>query len=261
MFEQRRLDDELAAIRDDHAPETFVFDVQRDFEILPPSVAENLLAVVDGIDPLSYDDAWLPPEVPEALSRITSTEFTIGAPGDGGVCWTRQTTPPAVFVKPRLTGSPEGFIRFLIAEALVEVGLDCPEHFLGFFEDSYRSFDDVVPLSPGETYQLAAALYTAYVGLRTRDIFADWGDNAPELHAEWVDAGKRLEPRIGDLSSDVAMGRTDFSDAAELACSAIKHEIGPPTPFDALDTAAYREHGAEFAVRWAEKTFEALEDV
>jgi hypothetical protein len=261
MFERRELDDELVAIRDDHAPEALVFDVQRDFEILPPSVAESLLAVVDGIDPLSYDDAWLPPEVPAALSRITSTEFTIGAPGDGGVCWTRQTTPPAVFVKPRLTGSPEGFVRFLIAEALVEVGLDCPEHFLGFFEDSYRSFDDVVSLSPGETYQLAAALYTAYVGLWTRDIFADWSHNAPELHAEWVDAGQRLEPRLADLSSDVAMGRTDFADAAELACSAVKHGIDPPTPFDALDTAAYRDHGAEFAVRWAEKTFEALEDV
>ncbi len=260
MFDRRELSGELARVRDEHAPETMVFDVQRDFETLPSPVAENLLAVVEAVDPIAYDDSWIPKNAPETLHRLASGTFTIGAPGDGGVCWTRQTTPPVVFVKPRLTGSPDGFVRFLIAEALVEVGLECPEHFLGFFEDAYRTLADSVPLSPSETYQLAAALYTAYTGLYTQEIFADWRETAPELHAEWIDAGERLEPRLSDLSRAVALGRTSFSDAAELACSAVKHDVELPSPFDALDTAAYREHGAPFAVTWAEKTFEALED-
>ena len=259
MFDQRTLAGELTGIRDEHAPETLVFDAQRDFETIPPSVAENLLAVVDGVEPLSYDDSWIPKGAPEILSRLAGGSFTLGAPGDGGVCWTRQTTPPAVFVKPRLAGSPDGFVRFLIAEALVEVGFGCPEHFLGFFEDAYPAFADVVPLSPNGTYQLAAALQTAHVGLRTRDVFADWAGTYPDLHAEWLDAGERLEPRLEELSRGVAVGETDFADAAELACSAVKHDVEIPTPFDALDTAAYREHGPTFAVRWAEKTFEALE--
>lgn len=260
MFDPRELSGELAGLRDEHAPGALVFDVQRDFETLPSSVAENLLAVVDSVAPVSYDKSWIPQDAPETLHRLGSDEFTIGAPGDGGVCWTRQTTPPVVFVKPRLTGSPEGFVRFLIAEALVEIGLECPEHFLGFFESSYRVLAESIPLSPSETYQLAAALYTAHVGLRTRDVFEDWSEPYPDLHAEWVDAGERLEPRLGDLSHAVATGRTDFADAAELACSAIKHGVDLPTPFAALDTVAYREHGAEFAVRWAQKTFAALAD-
>ncbi len=260
MFDRRELAGELAGVRDVHAPGTLAFDVQRDFETLPSAVAENLLAIVDGVSPLSYNESWFPPDAPEILSRLADGSLTIGAPGDGGVAWTRQTTPPVVFVKPRLTGSPEGFVRFLLAEALVEIGLECPEHFLGFFEDTYRSLAEAVPLSPNETYQLAAALYTAHVGLRTREVFAGWADTYPNLHAEWIDAGERLEPRLSDLSRDVAVGRTGFSDAAELACSAVKHDVDLPTPFEALDTAAYREHGAEFAVQWAEKTFEALSD-
>jgi hypothetical protein len=259
MFDRRPLAGELAAVRDEHAPGAFVFDVGRDFETLPPSVAENLLAVVESVDPLAYDESWVPAEAPETLSKLAADTFTVGAPGDGGVCWTRQTTPPVVFVKPRLAGSPEGFVRLLIAEALVEIGLDVPEHFLGFFRERYPAFAEAVSLSPGETYQLAAALRAAHVGLSTREVFAGWEDAHPELYAEWVDAGERLEPRLGDLSRDVAVGRTEFADAAELACSAVKHGLDLPTPFDALDTAAYREHGAAFAVRWAERTFEALE--
>jgi hypothetical protein len=260
MFDRRILTDELAGIRDDHAPDALVFDTQRDFETLPPSVGENLIAVVEGVDPLSYDESWIPDEAPETLSRLASESFTVGAPGDGGVCWTQQTTPPAVFVKPRLAGSPDGFVRFLIAEALVEIGLDCSEHFLGFFGDTYPDFVDVVPLSPSGAYQLAAALHTAHIGLRTRDVFADWTEAYPDLHAEWVDAGERLEPRLEGLSRDVAVGGTDFADAAELACSAVKHDVELPTPFDTLDTAAYRDHGPAFAAQWAEKTLEALAD-
>ncbi len=260
MFDQRALSGELVEIQERYAPGALVLDVQRDFETLPSSVAENLLVVVEGVDPLSYDESWIPDGAPETLSRLADDSFTIGAPGDGGVCWTRQTTPPSVFVKPRLAGSPDGFVRFLIAEALVEIDLGLPEHFLGFFQDDYRSLAESTPLSPSETYQLAAALFTAHVGLRTRDIFADWSDAYPDLHAEWIDAGERLEPRLDDLSRDVAVGRTDFADAAELACSAVKHGVELPTPFNAIDTAAYREHGPAFAVRWAEKTFDALED-
>lgn len=259
MFDHRELTGELAAVRDDHAPGTLIVDSEGDFETLPPSVAENLLAVVDGIDPLSYPGEWLPADAPETLYRIASDEFTVGAPGDGGVAWTRQTTPPTVFVKPRLEGSPEGFIEFLVAEALVEVGVGLPEHFLGFFGAEYRALDDAVPLSSADTYQLAAALFDAYVGLHTRAVFAGWDGCHEKLYDEWVDAGERLEPRLSGLSTDVATGRTGFSDGAELACAAVKHDVDLPSPFDPLDSSAYRDHGAAFAVQWAEKTFEALE--
>jgi hypothetical protein len=260
MFDERTLSGELAAVREEHAPSALVFDVERDFETLPSAVAESLLAVVDGVDPIAYGTAWLPEEAPETLAEIAGEAFTVGAPGDGGVAWSRQTTPPIVLVKPRLEGSPSGFVDFLVAEALVEIGLGVPEQFLGFFEAGYRSLAAAVPLSPADTYQLAAALFDAYVGLQTRPVFAGWETTAPGLHAEWVDAGERLEPRLGELSRDVALGRTAFAEAAELACSAVKHDIAIPTPFDALDTETYRQHGPGFAVEWAERTFEALEE-
>lgn len=260
MFERRELSGELAAVRDEHAPSANVFDSEGDFETLPPSVAENLLAVVDGVDPIAYDESWVPEDAPQTLHRIAGGEFTIGAPGDGGVAWTRQTDPPSVFVKPRLEGSPAGFVDFLLAAALVEVGLDLPEQFLGFFEAEYRALDDSVPLSSAETYQLAAALFEAYVGLHSREVFRAWEDEYPGLHGEWIDAGERLEPRLATLTSDVARGQSDFADGAELACSAVKHDVRVPSPFDALDAEVYREHGAAYAVRWAQKTFEALED-
>ena len=259
MFDPRAISEELTELRHSRTPSALVFDTRRDFEILPPSVAENLLPVVDSVHPRSYDDSWVPSDAPEPLHRIVREEFTIGAPGDGGVAWTRQTTPPIVFVKPRLAGSPAGFIDFLIAEALVEISLDIPEHFIEFFGSEYRTLADAVPLSPADTYQLAAALFDAYAGRLTRPLFAEWADEYPTLHAEWADAGERLTPRLNDLSRDVAIGRTGFSDAAELACSAVKHDLDPPTPFAALDTAAYEQYGSSFAVRWAEKTFDALD--
>jgi hypothetical protein len=259
MFEQRPLSGELGELQDEHAPETLVLDVERDFETLPSAVAESLLAVADAVDPTDYDESWVPDDAPESLHRLADKEFTVGAPGDGGVAWTRQTDPPIVFVKPRLGGSPAGFVDFLVAEALVEVGLGGPEHFLGFFAEEYRSVADATSLGSADTYQLAAALFAAYTSRSTRPVFAGWTDTVPELHAEWVDAGERLEPRLGDLSRDVALGRTAFPDAAELACSAIKHDVEVPTPFDALDTAAYDQYGAPFAVQWAEKTFDALD--
>jgi len=261
MFTERELSAELAAVRDEHAPDAFVLDCARDFETVPPAQAENLALVTERLNPRSYPTEWLPADAPEILRNYASDELTIGAPGDGGVAWTRQTDPPVVLVKPRLEGSPDDFVDFLVAEALVQVGLDVPEQFLGFFEERYLDLAAAAEsrLDATGTYQLAAALYDAYLGLYTREVFAEWRDDYPELFDAWVDAGERLEPRLADLSSEIATGDTGFGDAAELACAAIKHGTEPPTPFGALDTDAYREYGAEYAVEWAEKTFEKFE--
>jgi hypothetical protein len=40
----------------------------------------------------------------------------------------------------------------------------------------------------------------------------------------------------------------------------VKHGLELPAPFGALDTAAYRDHGADFAVEWARKTYDQLEE-
>ena len=259
MFESRTLSDELAAVRAEHAPNTLVLDTERDFETLDPAIAESLGPLADALDPVSSPDEWLPADAPDPLKNYASTSFTVGMPGDGGVAWTTQTTPPTVFVKPRLSGSPTPFIDFLISEALVELGLREPEHFLGFFEARYRDLDAATSLDPAGTYQLAAALYDAYLGLSTREIFTNWENDHPDLHAAWADAGERLEPRLADLSSEIATNETTFPAAAELACNAVKHAIEVPTPFGALDTQAYREYGPDYAVEWAEKTFEKLD--
>ena len=264
MFESRALGGDLAAVRETHAPDALVVNTERDFETLDPAVAEELGLLVDGLDPVGYPDDWLPADVPDQLARYAGSDFTIGLPGDGGVTWTRQTEPPVVFVKPRLRTSPDPFVDFLLAEGLVEVGLDLPESFLAFFGEQYRELAAAVPLDPAGVYQLAAALYTAYCGLHTRKVFAGWEGTRPDLFDAWVDAGERLEPRLSDLSTEVARGQTEFPAAAELACSAIKHaaddRIEIPTPFAALDSSAYAEHGAEYAVEWARKTFEKLDD-
>lgn len=275
MFEHRDLSQPVADVREAHAPDAIVLDCERDFETLPPSQAEALGFAVDALEPSSAPTAWLPDDVPELLRRYASGDFTVGMPGDGSIVWTRQTVPPTVIVKPRVQGSPESFVDFLIAEALVEVGLEVPEHFLGFFEAEYHDLDRAIPLDPNSTYQVAAALYDGWVGLQTRRVFAGWGSEStsvssesepetvstqtrPELAAAWQDAGSRLEERVSELPSAVARGETDFADAAELACAAIKHAIELPAPFAALETDAYRDHGPEYAIRWAEKTFDAL---
>lgn len=259
MFAERSLSAELRSVRNEHAPGAIVLDTERDFETLPPAAAESLGLFVDSLAPVSYPEAWLLPDAPDLLWTYASEEFTVGMPGDGGVTWTAQTTPPTVLIKPRLVSSPEAFVDFLIADALVQVGLDEPEHFLGFFEERYREFDAAVPLGPADTYQLAAALYEAYLGLYTRDAFETWEDTHPALFDAWQDAGERLRPRLSDLPNAIAMGRTDFADAAELACSAVRHGVAVPTPFGTLDTGAYREYGPDYAIRWARKTFEQLD--
>lgn len=260
MFDSRELSESVAAVKADHAPDAIVFDCERDFETLPPEQAEELGFVVDSLEPATYPTAWLPADAPTLLARYANSDFTIGMPGDGSVVWTRQTDPPVVLVKPRVQGSPESFIDFLLAEAFVELGLEVPEHFLGFFEERYLDLDRAVTLDPNSTYQIAAALYDGWVGLQTRAEFATWHDDSPELAAAWQDAGDRLEDRVSGLPGAVARGETDFADATELACAAIKHAIELPAPFAALDTEAYLDHGPEYGVRWAEKTFDALAD-
>jgi len=255
MFEERTLSGDVAAVREAHAPDALVLDCGTDFETLPPAQAEDLGLLVDSLDPASYPESWLPEGAPELLRRYASTEFTIGMPGDGSVAWTRQTVPPTVFVKPRVQGSPDDFVDFLIAEALVEVGSDDPEHFLAFFGDRYADLDAALPFDAGSVYQIAAALYDAYRGLYARDVFAGWADDRPRLFGAWQDAGERIEPRLDGLPGAMAREETDFAEAAEFACSAVKHGLELPAPFAALDTETYRDHGADYAVTWAEKTF------
>ncbi|MFB6176699.1 MAG: hypothetical protein ABEI99_06070, partial [Halobaculum sp.] len=143
------------------------------------------------------------------------------------------------------------------------------------------------PISGTDAYQLAAALFDAWVGLHTREVFASWSEDSattpaealadvtgdsfdapadgaadlgphPELFDAWVDAGERLEGRLDDLSAEMAHGETSFPEATEYACSAVKHGLELPAPFGALDTRAYRDHGAAYAVQWVEKTYEQL---
>jgi hypothetical protein len=257
MFTERDLSPAVAAVRED---DVLVLDCDRDFETLPPAEAEDLALLVDDLEPFGAPAEWLPADAPELLREYAGPEFTVGMPGDGSVAWTTQTDPPVVVCKPRLDESPEAFADFLVAEAIVQATLGEPEHFLGFFEDQYPGFDTALGLSPVDTYQVAAACYDAYLGLATRDIFADWeGGTTDPLFAAWVDAGDRLTGRIEGLPEAVARGRTGFADAAELACSGIKHAVEVPPPFDALDADVYREHGAAYAVRWAEKTAEAID--
>lgn len=256
MFEPRELSDAVESVRDEHAPDALVLDAGSDFETLAPAKLDDVATRVDDIHPHAYDPDWLPADSPELLRRLTTNDFVVGMPGDGSVAWTTQTTPPVVIVKPRVEGSPTEFVDFLVAEALVEAGLDLPEHFLGFFRDQYPDFAAATPHNPHTTYQLAVALCEAYRGLHTRDVFETWPDQHPALGDAWSDAGDRLSDRVADLPSAVARGQTQFADAAELACAAIKHDLNVPAPFGALDTLAYREHSASFAVRWAEKLFE-----
>jgi hypothetical protein len=258
MFEPRELDGELEALREAEAPGAIVLDTEGDFETLPPEQAEELALVTERLDPASAPTAWLSPDAPEILQTYASETFTVGMPGDGSVVWTRQTDPPVLICKPRLDESPADFRDFLIAEALVQVGLDVPEHFLGFFEARYPEFARVAgaQFDPNETYQLAAACYDAALGLQTRDVFAAWDG---ELFAAWLDAGEHIETRVRGLPSALARGETSFPDASELACSAIKHAAELPAPFDALDTTAYLDHGPEYAIKWLERTLAELE--
>ncbi|WP_330630476.1 DUF7089 family protein [Halocatena halophila] len=257
MFDRRDVSQSVDAVRSSIAPGALIVDTP-DFQTLETARAEELGLLVETIDPISYDPSWLPESAPAQLRTTLEEPFAIGLPGDGGVAWTSQTDPPVVFVKARLEGSPASFVEFLIAEALCEIGQSLPENCLGFFRESYLDLDAAVPLGPTDTFQLAVALFDAYRGLYTQSQFERFSDDHPALFGAWQDAGERLEPRLDDLSREVATGRTSFTDAAELACSAIKHDVAIPTPFDVLDSAAYREGGPEYGIVWAEKTFDKL---
>lgn len=258
MFEEPAISAALEAVREEHVPGALVLNTERDFETLDPELVENIGLLVDRFEPLSYSAEWVPESAPEPLHRLASNEFTIGMPGDGGIAWTHQTVPPTIIVKPRLNDSPEDFVEFLVAEALVQAGLDRPEHFLGFFREEYPAFSAAVPLDPLNTYQLAAGLYGAYLGLDTREVFEAWEADQPGLYEAWRDAGERLDSRLEELPGEVASGETDFATATELACNGVKHRLDLQAPFAALDTQAYRDHGPAYAMRWAEKTFEKL---
>jgi hypothetical protein len=253
VFSERTLGPSVSGVRDEHAPDALVLDCERDFETLPPDGREALAVVTEAIDPLGYEESWVPADAPELLRRLVGPDLIIGTPGDGSVAWTRQTDPPLVLVKPRVEGSPEPFVEFLLAEALVEVGHGFPEGFLGFFRETYPEFAAALDADPATVYQVAHACYRAYVGRHTRPVFSAWADEHPGLHDAWADAGERLAPRLGSLGADVSSGGTAFGDAAELACSGVKHGLDVPTPFDALDDPAFEEHGAGFAVAWAKR--------
>jgi hypothetical protein len=259
MFETRSLPADLDAIRDEHASDCLVLDADGDFETLPPAVAEDLGLLVESLDPAVYPAEWLPEDAPTQLRRYAGSDFTVGMPGDGTVVWTRQTVPPTVLCKARAEGTPDEFLDFLLAEAFVQIGADVPEHFLPFFGERYHELAAVGDLGPSETYQLAVALFEAWVGLRTRPVFRDWAGERDRLHSAWRDTGDRLTDRLSGLAGAVAHGELSFVAATEFACSAVKHGLDLPAPFSALDTKAYRDHGPEYAVRWAEKTFEKLE--
>lgn len=262
MFTERSLPADLAAVRERTARDALVLDVDRDFETLPPAVAEDLGLLVDRLDPVSYPVAWLPDDAPTPLERLAGATLTVGTPGDGTVATTRQTDPPVVLVKQRAEGTPDDFLDHLIADALVRLGVDAPEHALGFFGEDYRRLDAAVRAdgdgSPADTYQIAVALLDAWLGRHTRPVVAEWDDEFPRLHAAWVDAGERLTDRLSALPGAVARGETTFPAATEYACNAVRHGLDLPAPFSALDTAAYRDHGAAFAVEWVERTYGAL---
>ncbi|TQQ83794.1 hypothetical protein EGH24_03160 [Halonotius terrestris] len=262
MFTERTLSPPVAAARGRYAPAATVLDVDTDFETLPPAVAEDLGLLADSIDPASYPAEWVPETAPTVLQKYAGSPFTIGMPGDGTVVWTTQTEPPTVLLKQRAEGTPDPFLDFLIAEAFVKIDCSVPEHFLPFFADAYADLDAAVGLGGADVYQIAAALFDGWVGLQTRPVFASWADESEfeSLHEAWVDAGQRLEGRLGDLSRAVAHDEMTFAEATEYACAAIKHDLEIPTPFSALDTGAYRDHGADYGVEWAEKTFAELQE-
>ncbi|GAA0517960.1 hypothetical protein SAMN04488066_1323 [Halorubrum aquaticum] len=300
MFSARDLDADLAAVRDRHAPGSPVVDVDAEFETLPPAAAEDLGLFVDALDPFSCPEEWLPADAPETLRRYAGPTFTVGLPGDGTAVRTTQTDPQAVLLKRRAEGTPDDFLAFLIADRLVRIGVEpaagavaspdepgnrLPETFLPFFGPRYRDLDEAIrgsaPTAEGSAspdsatagpdstaprfdsaavFQVATALYDAWVGLHTREVFASWEGEFPRLYDAWIDAGERLEGRLGDLPSEVARGETDFPSATEYACSAVRHGLELPAPFAALDTAAYRDRGAPYAVKWAEKTFASLRE-
>lgn len=259
MFSDFALAGDLASYRDDRAPSVRVLETDQEFETMPTDWLYELALITEDIAGTDVEESWIPADAPNALTQLTGTDPVIGAPGDGGVTWTRQTTPPLVFLKPRSAGIPESFRAYLIAEAITDIHLEHPEHPLAFFAGTYPELQEALGGDPGLTYRLGAALTEAWCGLGRRSEIATWAGVYPTLYAAWGDAGDRLTGRIESLPSELANGSIGFAAATELACSAIKHDIDLPHPFDALDVAAFREHGPSFALRWTERTVEQLD--
>lgn len=106
MFSQRTLSSPVQRLHREITPDVLVLDVERDFETLPPAVAEELGLLVDALDPTSYPESWLPENAPAQLTAYAGSQFTIGLPGDGTVVRTHQTEPATVLVKARAETTP-----------------------------------------------------------------------------------------------------------------------------------------------------------
>ena len=74
-----------------------------------------------------------------------------------------------------------------------------------------------------------------------------------------VCGGPVLDQFLDELPAAIASGELSVPEAAELACNGIKHGNELPAPFDALDAAVYLEHGPAYAVEWADRVAETLQ--
>lgn len=252
MFSERALPDDLDRLREEHAVDCQVLDSAQEFETMPEEWVYDLALVTEDIHPLAHPAEWIPEDAIPAVQRTAGVDPAIGMPDDGSVTWTRQTEPPLVLVKPRASQLPETFRKFLIAEAIVEVGMDLPETPVCFFRDRYQEVESILG-EPTAGFQVAAALRRAWIGRQTRDVFSGWADAYPPLHRAWRDAGDRLEGRVENIPALLTANELEFAGATELAGNAIKHGIDLPAPFDALDVTAYADEGAPYALAWLEK--------
>ena len=259
MFHHVGLQSDLEALRDDLACDVRVIECNREFEAMPEDWVAELAFITDSIEPVTYPASWVPADAPEALHRYVRTDPAIGLPGDGGVTWTVQTTPPLVIVKPRLMGAPADFRDFLVAEAILQLSLGHAETALAFFGEEYPRLHEATGGNGDLAYRLAVSLYDCWQGLDTREHVRGWETEYPRLHEAWDDAGSHLQPRINSIPSLLDDRSLRFGEATELACSAIRHDLELPAPYAALDVDAYHERGAAFAVRWAERILDQLD--
>ena len=258
MFSEYALGEDLIELCENTDCDTLVVESQRDFEALPEDALFEVALLTEDISPTPCPESWLSEDSPQTLSRLTKNDLAIGLPGDGSVTWTAQTTPPLIIIKPRIAGAPTDFKDFLIAEAILQLSRDHPEHLLSFFREDYRSLEGAVNGDSDLSYRLAIALYRGWQGLDTRASFQTWEEKYPRLGAAWSSAGGHLEGRVSELPTLLADGTMGFGAATELACSALKHDISLPAPFRALDVESFRDHGARFAIKWAERTYAQL---
>ena len=259
MFATRDLSPPVAAWQTEVLPDARVVDCGREFDVLPADLTYELALFTDAVTPVTYPDTWIPGDAPSHLQRYTGSNPVVGRPGQGSVTWTRQYDPPVVIVKPRGRDLPESFLAFVLAEALLVCSLGLPEHPLGFFEGNYQELQDIVG-EPAPTARLAGALFDAWIGLHTRPRYRGWANDHPELLAAWEEAGRLLDDRIANLQDRRTSGSIDFLEATDIACSAIKHGHDLPSPYQALAVDRYRTEGAPYALRWVERTINAVAD-